>query len=758
MRKLLGILFSVLCIGSAFAQSSAFPPPNNVPLGPSAGQRGWKAVAPGATGNCLTSNSTTWTSAPCAGNTISVATIAALRALAPNAYPSIYIQGYTAAGDGGGGGAYWDSTNVTADNGCTIFQPDAGGTGRWVRYFDDIKVAYCGATGNQFIVDDAPAIRAAMDLATSFPNGGTVTAACGIRYTLGSFAGDALSIIPNRTGVRFQGCGSASTILEIANNMNSAKAITGITKANPAVVTTALPHGFVTGNAVCVSGVKGMVEVNGSCVFLTVLTSTTFQLNGIDSTGFTTFATKTVSAITRANPAVVTATAHGYSNGDEICVSGVSGMTQINGLCSIISSITTDTFTMPRIDSSAFTAYTSGGVASGGIARRQFAIFYPCSETIECRVDNGAWIGFTIDYNSTNNICADAGCYFQNVGIGVRYGDHPVVEDVTFLNNPGSQDISFGTNGTPTVTNASVARTYHFNPCDMVNPLCTDHSSLYMAADQYTVSDTICDAGTQSLASTCVEMHGTGTANNTVAENYQTGLNAVAFVTDGNISINGGQLTSVRLGVAYFARDSFNLSTGVTNLNGSLAIGSPYAFHDASSSIGTLGNVDITLNGGNLAGLEGDGNAVVSAGVRFGPVRSIIVNGMKMSSFAGRCIELGVDLLTKTIVNITNNILIDCGKTSTAANKQGIGINGAVTAAALIIANNAIINQASAFMTIGIKGLTPAAIGQISGNVTKDVATSIDWGGSGTAVGFTGSTTGGCTVANGIVTTAGTAC
>ena len=39
---------------------------------------------------------------------------------------------------------------------------------------------------------------------------------------------------------------------------------------------------------------------------------------------------KTISAITKANPAVVTATGHGYSNGDEVVISGVVGMTEVN--------------------------------------------------------------------------------------------------------------------------------------------------------------------------------------------------------------------------------------------------------------------------------------------------------------------------------------------------------------------------------------------------------------------------------------------
>ena len=41
-------------------------------------------------------------------------------------------------------------------------------------------------------------------------------------------------------------------------------------------------------------------------------------------------ANKTITAITKANPAVVTATGHGYSNGDEVKIRSVGGMTEVN--------------------------------------------------------------------------------------------------------------------------------------------------------------------------------------------------------------------------------------------------------------------------------------------------------------------------------------------------------------------------------------------------------------------------------------------
>ena len=41
-------------------------------------------------------------------------------------------------------------------------------------------------------------------------------------------------------------------------------------------------------------------------------------------------ASKTITAITKANPAVVTATSHGYSDGDHVWINSVVGMTEVN--------------------------------------------------------------------------------------------------------------------------------------------------------------------------------------------------------------------------------------------------------------------------------------------------------------------------------------------------------------------------------------------------------------------------------------------
>jgi hypothetical protein len=77
----------------------------------------------------------------------------------------------------------------------------------------------------------------------------------------------------------------------------------------------------------------------------------------------------TISGATQADPVVITATAHGYSNDDEIEISGVVGMTELNGKRYRVANKTTNTFEITDIDGndidgSGFTAYTSGGTAN----------------------------------------------------------------------------------------------------------------------------------------------------------------------------------------------------------------------------------------------------------------------------------------------------------------------------------------------------------------------------------------------------------
>lgn len=74
----------------------------------------------------------------------------------------------------------------------------------------------------------------------------------------------------------------------------------------------------------------------------------------------------TITGITQANPAVVTAAGHGFSNGQTITINNMVGMTQVNDLAFTVANVTANTFELQGVNSSGYTAYSSAGAATVG--------------------------------------------------------------------------------------------------------------------------------------------------------------------------------------------------------------------------------------------------------------------------------------------------------------------------------------------------------------------------------------------------------
>jgi hypothetical protein len=106
-------------------------------------------------------------------------------------------------------------------------------------------------------------------------------------------------------------------------------------------------------------------------------------------------ATKVVTGITAANPAVVTSVAHGLTTGNSVKLSGVSGMTQINDQFSEITVLTADTFSLNWINSSAYSAYTSGGTATVGTSATYVDI---CDASNNRRVGSTPYMWYIADF------------------------------------------------------------------------------------------------------------------------------------------------------------------------------------------------------------------------------------------------------------------------------------------------------------------------------------------------------------------------
>ena len=82
-------------------------------------------------------------------------------------------------------------------------------------------------------------------------------------------------------------------------------------------------------------------------------------------------ASATISGVTQANPVVVTASSHGYKDGDAVYISGVVGTTEVNTNTYYIKIVDANSFSLytstgATIDGSGHTGYTSGGTATTG--------------------------------------------------------------------------------------------------------------------------------------------------------------------------------------------------------------------------------------------------------------------------------------------------------------------------------------------------------------------------------------------------------
>jgi hypothetical protein len=73
-------------------------------------------------------------------------------------------------------------------------------------------------------------------------------------------------------------------------------------------------------------------------------------------------ATKTISAITKASPPVITATAHGYANGNYVLLS-IQGMSQLDNKVVRVANQTANTFEAEGLDSTLYDTFSTGTAA-----------------------------------------------------------------------------------------------------------------------------------------------------------------------------------------------------------------------------------------------------------------------------------------------------------------------------------------------------------------------------------------------------------
>lgn len=186
----------------------------------------------------------------------------------------------------------------------------------------------------------------------------------------------------------------ATTITGATWMKTTTRNISSFTKANPGVITTSSSHGLVTGDYVWVSGVNGVANGSGTRQIpdgiykVNRLSNTTLQLqkwNGsswvtFNSSSYTAYSTTTLGKITGCFTAncevVVTSANHGLAAGDNVYITGVGGMTQLNNsMGTNVSTVdpvgavlTTSTFSVTNVKAATI-GYGSTYSGSGGTAQ-----------------------------------------------------------------------------------------------------------------------------------------------------------------------------------------------------------------------------------------------------------------------------------------------------------------------------------------------------------------------------------------------------
>ena len=151
-----------------------------------------------------------------------------------------------------------------------------------------------------------------------------------------------------------------SQSLNLLPNLNYRSNVAQITpNADPSTgfTITSNNHGFSSGDNFYMYGVLGAEFYND----LEFAAGPSTTENVISSTTDITTYGKAITGITQANPAVVTSAGHDFVDGDIVTIVNVSGMTEVNGLQFTVANSAENTFELSGINSSAYTAYSSGG-------------------------------------------------------------------------------------------------------------------------------------------------------------------------------------------------------------------------------------------------------------------------------------------------------------------------------------------------------------------------------------------------------------
>lgn len=227
-----------------------------------------------------------------------------------------------------------------------------------------------------------------------------------------------------------------STITAVTWRNGATMPITGATRANPVVITSA-GHGLANNDYVRITGVNGMTQINDRIFKVVNSAANTFKLSGVNGSSYGTYTSGgTIQKCFSATCGVqVTASNHGLADNGYAFISGVAGMTQLNNVLAnsatatppnawLVTNVTSNTFVLPATTGPSYGTYTSGGQAFCTVAGCEYLRFtnasnaarvHRISTCVSERVGAQAYTGVSPatewvgrNYASTSNPCPSA--------------------------------------------------------------------------------------------------------------------------------------------------------------------------------------------------------------------------------------------------------------------------------------------------------------------------------------------------------------
>lgn len=303
------------------------------------------------------------------------------------------------------------------------------------------------------------------------------------------------------------------------------------------------------------------------------------------------------------------------------------------------------------------------------------AILYDHTEALS----NIVYRDFTVDFNGQNNLVLSG---YGPSGKLNRMGGHAgntniLVEKVHFLNSAGYHFLCFIGGGSNVVIRNC---TFNEEGTSISGNQITDHSSIYIDADNVIIEGNNFVNSTQSTVGTAIEIHGNNNrAQNNHAVYYRRLANLCADVKDAS-------------GTEFHHNTAIHVKSGIALFSASSYLGSHWNIHDniiglaESDESGILGDNTRLTSTRNLSHVSIRGNEIYQetfvtdthqlSGIYVTRIDDLLIANNNIHDLWREAIKLQTQP-TRSInrVQIIGNKIKDVGLTSTTGNKRAIAFN-----------------------------------------------------------------------------------